>query len=263
MVQKKKKVCVGDIPCPYSRLGGKCRIASKIVPYFPEHKIYVEPFMGSGAVYLNKCLTEKEVINDLDEAIHTFWKVVKKHGRAFDAKNQKVPYNFTTDKSVWQRFKKRVKVKSPLTSLYRALYVIVNSWCGNTGGWGGAKKKTKTYIRKLGLIQDRMKNTTVLQKDYLKVIKKYDSADTFIYLDPPYDVATKAYYGRVVNLKELKDALLDLEGKFILSIDITPNTRKLFNEKDSHIKRIRVLYTAGKRKDKMEYLVSNFPLKKK
>lgn len=121
MVQKKKKDCVGDIPCPYSRLGGKCRIASKIVPYFPEHSVYVEPFMGSGAVYLNKCLVEKEIINDLDEAIYTFWSLVRKFGEDFDVKNVKSPYDFTTDKSVWQRFKKRVRVKSPLTSLYRAL----------------------------------------------------------------------------------------------------------------------------------------------
>lgn len=31
--------------------GGKWRIAEWIISYFPEHKVYVEPYFGSGACF--------------------------------------------------------------------------------------------------------------------------------------------------------------------------------------------------------------------
>ena len=34
--------------------GSKFRIAKQIISYFPEHRTYLEPFFGSGAVLFNK-----------------------------------------------------------------------------------------------------------------------------------------------------------------------------------------------------------------
>ena len=36
------------------RLGNKGKIADKIQSYFPEHKIYIEPFFGAGGMFFNK-----------------------------------------------------------------------------------------------------------------------------------------------------------------------------------------------------------------
>lgn len=34
--------------------GSKFRIAKQIISYFPEHRTYLEPFFGSGAILFNK-----------------------------------------------------------------------------------------------------------------------------------------------------------------------------------------------------------------
>lgn len=34
--------------------GAKWRISEWIISHFPEHKVYCEPFFGSGAVFFNK-----------------------------------------------------------------------------------------------------------------------------------------------------------------------------------------------------------------
>lgn len=34
--------------------GGKWRISDWIIEHIPEHKVYLEPFFGSGAVFLKK-----------------------------------------------------------------------------------------------------------------------------------------------------------------------------------------------------------------
>ena len=53
-------------------LGGKNRIAPWIISFFPPHKIYVEPFGGSGAVLLNKQPAWMEVYNDLYDRVVNF-----------------------------------------------------------------------------------------------------------------------------------------------------------------------------------------------
>ena len=49
--------------------GGKRLLSSKIIPYFPEHKVYVEPFIGGGAVFFKKKPSQEEIINDKDSEI--------------------------------------------------------------------------------------------------------------------------------------------------------------------------------------------------
>ncbi len=262
-MSKKKKSCVGEIPCPYSRLGGKCRIAQKIVPYFPEHDRYIEPFLGSAAIFLNKCRVDEEIVSDLEDSINQIMRNIKKSGKTFDVMNEKKPFDFQTNKAKWTRFYKTLKSGSSVQRLYKSLYVMLNSWSGNGRAWGGKKRLGKVYKRKLALHQERLKKTKILKQDYKKVIQKYDRKGAFIYLDPPYDVATINYYGRIVDLEEMRDILLKVKGKFLLSIDITENTKKLFLHQKFHSKRIRVLYTAGGvRRYKYEYLISNYPLKK-
>jgi len=46
--------------------GGKWRIADWIISHFPQHKVYCEPFFGSGAVFFSKSPSYIETINDID-----------------------------------------------------------------------------------------------------------------------------------------------------------------------------------------------------
>ncbi len=46
MASKKKKSCAADILCRFLRIVVKCRIAQKIAAFFPEHDLYIEPFIG-------------------------------------------------------------------------------------------------------------------------------------------------------------------------------------------------------------------------
>ena len=50
--------------------GAKNRLADWIVSFIPEHKVYLEPYFGSGAVFFNKPKSKIETINDLDGERH-------------------------------------------------------------------------------------------------------------------------------------------------------------------------------------------------
>ncbi len=46
--------------------GSKWGIAGWVASFFPEHRSYLEPFFGSGAVLFNKPRSHIETVNDLD-----------------------------------------------------------------------------------------------------------------------------------------------------------------------------------------------------
>ena len=48
-----------------------------ILPLIPEHKIYVEPFIGGGALFWKKPPSDFEVLNDLNDQLITFYRVMK------------------------------------------------------------------------------------------------------------------------------------------------------------------------------------------
>src|SRR6185312_8497684 len=62
---------------PIIYAGGKTILAPKIAALFPPHRHYVEPFCGSLAVLLAKPESPMETVNDLDQALQAFWRVLR------------------------------------------------------------------------------------------------------------------------------------------------------------------------------------------
>lgn len=58
--------------------GAKWRLADWIISYFPEHKSYLEPFFGSGAVLFSKERSNIETVNDLDGDVVNFFSCIQK-----------------------------------------------------------------------------------------------------------------------------------------------------------------------------------------
>lgn len=83
--------------------GSKFRIAKQIISYFPEHRTYLEPFFGSGAVLFNKDRSAIETVNDLDQDVVCFFEWVKNdpeklaHEIAFTPYARKIYENACTE----------------------------------------------------------------------------------------------------------------------------------------------------------------------
>ncbi len=64
-------------------IGGKRRLAKHLLPLFPDHGCYVEPFCGAAALYFLKPAAKVEIINDINGELVNLYRVVKHHLEEF------------------------------------------------------------------------------------------------------------------------------------------------------------------------------------
>ncbi len=64
-------------------IGGKRRLARHILPLFPAHTCYVEPFCGAAALFFSKAPAKAEVLNDINGELVNLYRVVQHHLEEF------------------------------------------------------------------------------------------------------------------------------------------------------------------------------------
>lgn len=236
---------------PLGYLGGKSRLAKRIVEKIPSHTTYVEPFCGGAWVYFTKPPSRVEILNDRDGELVRFWNVIRHHLPEFLR---------CLDFSVVSReeFQRESKQDpSLLTDVQRA----VRYYKLQRMGYGG-KTVNRTFgtsitrpnslnllavEEKLKVTHKRLARTTVENLDACDCIKKYDSPETLFYIDPPYweaDFYAVSFKGE--DFRRLAETLRTINGKFILSLNDTPEVREIFN--GFKIEPIETKYSLGNSK---------------
>lgn len=241
----------------FSRMGGKFRLRKKIVKMFPEnYKVYIEPFVGSGQVFLEATKRPDVVyiLNDLNKDIYHIWKDIQK----VDADTIR-RYDFTGSRSLFDRMK-NLYTTNPAERLFRNLYVSYYSFSGLRNAYTPKPiKKGNNFIKHVDYFKQKMKGVKVYNQDYKKILQKWDHKDALIYLDPPYTKLEKYYEGYSIDPYELADVCRHLKGKFILSYDISPAVKDAFQGFYFH--RVKMPYTSGLGgKSKYEFLITNFKI---
>jgi DNA adenine methylase len=67
--------------------GAKWKIADWVVSHLPKRPVYIEPFAGSAAVYLNLPWVPKHaVLSDVDGEVVNLFRVMRDHGPELAAK---------------------------------------------------------------------------------------------------------------------------------------------------------------------------------
>jgi len=238
------------VNAPFARQGGKKLLKKVILPLIPspdEVDIYVEPFVGAGSIFYNTKPYKKEVINDIDKDPYRIHQALKTRSKYI---NDNIQRKFTQE-----NFDKVKNKTDGLSTLQRCKM----SFFGNCKSFNKARAGV-SFKNDFTIYGDRLKNTTILNKDFRKVIKQYDSPKTFFYLDPPYEKSEEQ--GVYKNLEEFVtpqdvfDSLKNIKGKFLLSYNDSPTIRKLFSK--YNIKKVKTKYILKERGDIVELLISNY-----
>lgn len=217
-------------PVPY--FGGKQRMAPWIVSLLPEHDHYVEPYCGGLSVLLAKTPSRMETVNDLDQDLVTFWKVLRERPEDLVRVCELTPHSRAELTAAWE---------PTADELERARRVWVRLSQGRGGmmrrtGWRhyattsgssiGMSGYLEAYRERLLPAAERLYTVSLECLPALTVIEKYGAAsDVLLYVDPPYLGSTRgdanSRYGVEMRgdaeHRELAAALADCKASVVLS----------------------------------------------
>ncbi len=206
---------------PFGSPGGKRYMADRLIRMFPEHKVYCEPFVGAGGVFYKKKKIEgvKEVINDLDKDIIHCFKTIQNLTETQWSELKKM--NWTASKAGFKKTKKSFESSTGLKRFHDVIYLKQFSDVSELKTYDDRDDgKTWAGIRNLMNLKNRLKGAIILNQDYRTIIKKYDSKETFFYIDPPYPRAN-LNWKYMPKETEVEATMKSIKGKFLLSYELT------------------------------------------
>lgn len=221
---------------PY--IGGKRNLSARLVARIGaiDHRAYIEPFVGMGGVFFRRDRRPTlEVINDISADVSNVFRILQRH------------YQQRLDVMKWQitsraEFERLVQVDpDTLTDLERAarfIYLQRLSFGGKVAGrhfgvstTGSARFDLTKLVPVLEDVHERLSPVVIERLNYDRLIEKYDRPHSLFYLDPPYWGCTDDYGRNVFSEADFErlSAILDgIKGRFILSINDTPEVRAIF-----------------------------------
>lgn len=248
-------------PLPY--IGGKNRLATKIISLLPEHTTYVEPFAGGAQVLFHKPPSEVEVLNDLDFDIVNFFRVCQWH---YEELVRYLRYCVASRKLHELHVKSNPETLTDIQRAGRFFYLQKNSFGGlvlkQKFHYGVTQPSNYNLARIPEIIErahHRLQKVQIESLPYEQILERYDRPTTCFYLDPPY-WERKLYKFNFTESQfiDMEQRLRVLKGKFILSLDDRPEVRELFAH--FQMESVDLAYTAKRdtRARHAEVLITNF-----
>lgn len=244
-------------------IGGKRRLAKHLLPMFPEHECYVEPFAGGAALFFLKEPSSVEVLNDVNGDLINLYRVVKHH---LDELVAQFRWSLIS-RQMYAWF--QVQPAETLTDIQRAarfLYLQKMAFGGKvanrTFGIAPSAPPRMNLCRleeDLSVAHLRLSRTYIENLPWHDIVRRYDRPATLFYLDPPY-FGTEGY-GVEFGLEQYDQMAVlarTIKGKMIISVNDIPEMRLAFS--GLPMERVEISYTVGGagRKKTGELIIRNF-----
>ncbi len=215
-------------------IGGKRRLADRLIPLFPQHECYVEVFCGGAALYfLRPAPAPVEVINDINGELVNLYRVVQHHLEEFVRQ-------FKWALSSRQVFKWLQDIPpATMTDIQRAArfyYLQHHAFGGKVAGQSFGTATTAPAVNLLRIEESlsaahlRLDGTTIENLPWQECLARYDRAHTFFYMDPPY-WKTEGYGVPFewAQYEQMADLVRSAKGKVMISINDHPEVRRVFD----------------------------------
>ncbi len=228
------------INSPIKWVGGKSRLRKQIIELLPQHTCYLELFSGAAWVLFGKPPSSVEVLNDVDEDLINFFRVVRHRPEEFIQ-------SFDLELVARAEFE-RLAALDPTTldeieRAHRFYYLIMAGWGGElhyprfqtsiTDGGGGNRLigALNTLRQRIQPVHERLRNVIVERLDWRACINRYDRDGTVMYVDPPYPNNGCNYAHNMRSWEEhyeLAARLNEARCRWIYSSYDSPEIRDLF-----------------------------------
>lgn len=243
------------------RLGGKAAVMKDLLPHFPKHDVFIEPFFGAGGCFFNKPRARINLLNDNDSEVFNLWMVVKERREDFRRELEMAPVHM----DLWNHWK-RVVPEDPVMKAVRFVFFSNFGYMGKPD----TLHLNCCYPKRVALegveaAFAALEGTKFANMDFRKFLGGItfrslgEVSAVFIYNDPPYLGTENNYEGSFTekDSRDLIEANIKTGCRFAMSEFDNPVILDLAREYGLNV------ITIGERKNmknrRVEILLTNYP----
>jgi len=246
--------------------GAKNRIANWICSYIPNHNVYLEPYAGSLAVLFNKKPCHIETVNDLHGEVVNYFRILRDHPDELKRLIRLTPYARTEYEKAYEKTDDDIE---------RARRFCIRCWMGfgcsnlykngfKTGQQTNSPNPARAWSNLPEVMEaasERLQNVQIENLPALELIKRYDTKDVFIYLDPPYLHSTRKKYLYQYEMDDNEhEELMQTVTKHPGRILISGYENEMYNDYLSGWKKSNKKTTAERGLERKEVLWMNYDI---
>lgn len=214
--------------------GGKFRLASWLLQFFPPHRVYTEAFGGAAGVLLQKPRAHGEVYNDLDGDVVNFFRQLRDPVARvnLEVAIRETPYARIEFEEAWLPTDDELERARRLCIRAQMGFGSAGATKGTTGLRVDLKRRFTTaqqdwasYPAAIAAAGERFSGVLIENRPAVDVLQQHDGPDTLHFVDPPYVFETRVmrkgggYRHELTNDDhvDLLAALVELQGIVVLS----------------------------------------------
>ena len=256
--------------------GGKSRVAVRLSEQIPNNiSEYRDPFMGGGSMALQVSTKYPEIpiwVNDKYWQLYNFWGQLQSYGEELSDTLNEYKLKYPNPEKAQKLFKDCKEDISEQDDFTSAVYFWILNKCSYSGltenssfsPQASDNNFTLRGIENLKEYQKLIQHWKITNEDYSVLLEAKGSKDSFIFLDPPYDIKDFLYgkKGGMHKGFDHKKFAQDCDRcvhNWMITYNINDNIKTLFE--DYHQEEFGITYGMQHRADntrKKELLITNY-----
>ena len=278
-----------SLKTPLRYPGGKSKAIKTLTPWFPQViSEYREPFIGGGSLAIDFTKSNPDVpvwINDLYVPLYNFWIQLRDRGeelservreekqRTLDAGDK----DKVTEKAkeLFNKYKEEIDTYDDFEKAVAFFIMNKCSYSGLTENSTFSPTASNSNFSlvgadKLAQFSELIKEWKITNIDYSEVMRAHGPSDTFVFLDPPYDIKD-FLYGKNREMHKSFDHdrfandVYNCIHKFMITYNVNDRLMELY--KNYNLMEWKLRYSMAHRGDKgttenikTELLVTNYSI---
>ena len=269
--------------------GGKSKAIKTLTPWFPQLiSEYREPFIGGGsiAIQITKLYPDIPVwINDLYVPLYNFWVQLRDRGKELSERVREEKQRTLDEgdkdkvtesaKELFNRYKEEIDTYDDFEKAVAFFIMNKCSYSGLTENSTFSQTASNSNFSlvgadKLAQFSELIKDWKITNIDYSEVMRAHGSSNTFVFLDPPYDIKDFLYgknreMHKSFDHNRFADDVYNCIHKFMITYNVNDRLLELY--KNYNLKEWELRYSMAHRGDKgtrenikTELLVTNYSI---
>ena len=280
---------IKSLKTPLRYPGGKSKAVKTLSQWYPKIiSEYREPFIGGGsiAIQITKLYPDIPVwINDLYVPLYNFWTQLRDRGEELSERVREEKQRTLDEgdkdkvtasaKELFNRYKAEIDTYDDFEKAVAFFIMNKCSFSGLTENSTFSQSASNSNFSlvgadKLAQFSKLIKDWKITNLDYSEVMKENGSSDTFVFLDPPYDIKDFLYgknreMHKSFDHNRFADDVYNCVHKFMITYNVNDRLKELY--KNYNLKEWKLRYSMAHRGDKgtdenvkTELLVTNYSI---